>query len=67
MTQTGGVFAINGNVGSTSNNSATIGSASGEASSYSLSGGSLSVPNGITAIGWAGTGVMTISGGTANM
>ncbi len=53
---------------STTATALTIGEFGGEASTYNLSGGSLSVPNAAdpVIVSWSGTGMLNISGGTAS-
>ena len=67
IVQTGGTLTISGsNTGSGTRTPTNCASPS-ETSTYTLSGGMLSVPNGITYAPWDGSAVFTISGGTANL
>ena len=65
--QTGGVVTVSGsNDGNI--RSLVIGEFAGESSVYSLSGGTLSVPNGPTYVNWnANAGSLNISGGLAKL
>ena len=65
--QTGGTLAINGYSGHNANMALTIGEFPNETSTYTLSGGLLSAPNGLTYLPWNGTGVMNITGGSASL
>jgi autotransporter-associated beta strand protein len=64
--QSGGTVSINGIDSANGSRSLTIGEFSGETSTYNLSGGSLSVPNGVVYLAWAGNGILNITGGTAS-
>jgi autotransporter-associated beta strand protein len=62
--QSGGTFTIND---SSSGRPLTIGEWPNETSTYTLNGGVLNVPNGITYAPWDGEANFTIVGGTANL
>ena len=65
--QTGGTLAVLGVDTGNNNRSLVIGEFPNETSFYNLSAGSLSVPNGWTYVGWNGTGMFNISGGSATL
>ena len=69
VNQSGGSFTISGSdtLGGSYSRALTIGDYPGETSTYTLSNGLLNVPNGPTLVGWAGVGLLNISGGTANL
>ena len=64
VTQSGGTVAINGTDGT---RALAIGEFPNETSSYTLTGGSLSVPNGPTYAPWNGSANLTISNGSASL
>ncbi len=63
--QTGGTLAVTGVDTTNGSRSLVIGEYPNETSAYNLSAGSLNVPNGLTFLGYSGSGVLNISGGTA--
>ena len=60
----GDVIQTGGSV--TANNTVRIGHWPTEISTYTMSGGTLNVPNAQLAVGWDGIGLMNMSGGTVN-
>ena len=68
VVQSGGLFTINGADTANQNRALTIGEFVNESSSYSLTGGTLNVPNGTTYLPYHATaGSLSISGGVANL
>jgi fibronectin-binding autotransporter adhesin len=67
VVQSSGLFTINGVDTANQNRALTIGEFQSETSTYSLSGGTLNVPNGVTFVPYHGTGNLNISGGVANL
>ncbi len=65
--QTGGTLAVTGVDTANGSRSLVIGEFANETSAYNLSAGSLSVPNGWTYLGYSGSGVLNVSGGTATL
>ena len=65
--QNGGTLVVSGVDTGNNNRSLVIGEFPSETSAYNLSAGSLSVPSGWTYVGWNGTGMLNISGGTATL
>ena len=66
LNQSGGTVSINGVDSANGSRSLTIGEYSAETSTYNLSAGSLSVPNGVVYLPWNGNGILNITGGTAS-
>ena len=66
VNQTGGTVSINGADSGNQNRALTIAEFGSEASTYNLSGGSLSVTAGPVIVSWSGTGTLNISAGTAS-
>ena len=66
LNQSGGTVSITGVDSANGSRSLTIGEFSAGSSTYNLSGGSLSVPNGTVFLPWNGSGALNISGGTAS-
>jgi autotransporter-associated beta strand protein len=65
--QTGGALTVSGVDTGNNNRALVIGEFPNETSAYNLSAGSLAVPNGWTYVGWNGTGIFNISGGSATL
>ncbi len=68
VVQSGGLFTINGADTANQNRALTIGEFVNESSTYTLTGGTLNVPNGTTYLPYHATaGTLNISGGVANL